>query len=242
MNIAPELESQSTEEAYKVRATDDLVYGPVSLPTLLEWVKDQRVLPATWIHSQSDNSWRKAETIPTLCEALLQASQPGSKPQVFAGAIEEIGAAELRQFPQLARLADPQLEQVLRFGELYIAPPHSCIIRKGDPGDALYLVLSGEVRVRLVIGLEDKTLASIRPGQFFGEMAMFNDSPRSADVVAVTETRLMRITRHAFRLFIEEIPELASPILYNLATAMADRLVASNKRYQLDTASEFVWS
>jgi CRP-like cAMP-binding protein len=130
------------------------------------------------------------------------------------------------------------LEQVLRFGELYIVPPHSCIIRKGDPGDAIYLVLSGEVRVRLVIGMEDKTLATIRPGQFFGEMALFNDSPRSADVVAVTETRLMRITRHAFRLFMEEIPELASPIFYNLA--MADRLVAANKRYQLDTATEFV--
>lgn len=230
-------EPQPVEDAYKVRAFDNHVYGPVNLPTLLEWAKDQRVLPGTWIHSQSDDSWRQAETIPALSEAL----QEGSGPAVSMGAREEISADELRHFPQFARLTDKQLEQVRRFGELCMAPPRSLIIRKGDAGDALYLVLSGEVRVRLIIGMEDKTLVTIRPGQFFGEMALFNNSPRSADVVAVAETRLMRVTQQAFMLFSEEIPELASPMLYNLASTLADRLVAANNRYQKDTTAEFLW-
>jgi CRP-like cAMP-binding protein len=119
--------------------------------------------------------------------------------------------------------------------------PGTRIIKKGDPGDALFLVLAGEVRVRLIIGMEDKTLCTIRAGQFFGEMALFNNSPRSADVVAVTETRLMRVTQPAFMLFVEEIPDLASAILHTLASTMADRLVAANARYQQDTAADFLW-
>ena len=70
--------------------------------------------------------------------------------------------------------------------------------------------LGGEVRVRLIISMEYKTLFRIRAGHFFGEMALFNNSPRSADVVAVTETRFMRVTQDAFKLLIEEIPELVS--------------------------------
>jgi CRP-like cAMP-binding protein len=235
------MSSQPTEEAYKVRACDNLVYGPVTLATLLDWARDERVVAATWIHCLSADSWQKAETIPAVREVLLEVNRSKSEPADSVNAAEEISADELRQFPRLAMLTDKQLEQVRRFGELRVALPGTRIIRKGDPGDALYLVLSGEVRVRLLVGMEDKTLFTIRPGQFFGEMAMFNDSPRSADVVAVSETRLMRVTQHAFLLFIEEIPELASRILYNLASTLADRLVAANTRFQMDAAADFVW-
>ena len=235
------MEPQAFEEAYKVRATDNLVYGPVNLAALLEWAKDGRVVPGTLIHCQSEDAWQKAEAIPALREALQEAKQAASEPADSAGAPEEMSIDELRQFPRFARLPDKQVEQVRRFGELCAAPPDTLIIRRGDPGDALYLVLAGEVRVRLVIGLEDKTLSTIGPGKFFGEMALFNNSPRSADVVAVTETRLMRLTKEAFMLFIDEIPQLAGPILYDLASTMADRLVAANKRFQLDTAADFVW-
>ena len=241
MNTIAILERPAVEDGFKVKAADGMIYGPVSLDTLLEWVRDGRVLPETWVHGQSLGAWRQAETLPDLAEALGEASQPEPAGEAAPGGQEAIGLEELRQFPRLARLSDDQLEQVRLFGELRVAPADSLIISKGDPGDALYLVLAGEVRVRLVIGGEDKTLVNIRAGQFFGEMALFNDAPRSADVVAVTETRLMRVTREAFRMFIEELPELGSPIVYQLATTMADRIVASNTRYQRDTAAEFLW-
>jgi len=235
------MNSKPFDETYKIRACDNLVYGPVTLPILLDWAKDERVVAGTWIHRLSDDSWQKAESIPAVREALLEINRSKAGPEDSANTPEEISADELRQFPRLARLTDKQLEQVRRFGELCIAPPGTRIIRKGDPGDAFYLVLAGEVRVRLLVGMEDKTLFTIRPGHFFGEMALFNDSPRSADVVAVAETRLMRVTQHAFLLFVEEIPDLAGPILYHLASTLADRLVAANTRFQLDAAADFVW-
>jgi len=240
--MIPPMETLLPQESFKVWASDNSVYGPVDFPTLLEWAKDERVLAETWIHCQGNNSWQRADAIHAALEAvMLEVKRTKSAPADFASTHEEITTEELRQFPRLARLADKQLEQVRRFGELCVALPGTRIIKKGDTGDALYLVLSGEVRVRLVIGMEDKTLFTIRPGQFFGEMALFNDAPRSADVVAVTETRLMRVTRDAFKLFIEEIPEVASPVLYNLASTLADRLVAANTRCQQDVTSEFLW-
>lgn len=235
------MQTETIEDYYRLKACDHKVYGPVDLSTLLEWARDQRVQPDTLIYCQSDNSWRRAETIPRVREMLWEVGTAKDAPTDVQNAPEEISPEELRQFPRLAQLTDTQLEQVRRFGELRVARYGTCIIRKGDPGDALYLVLTGEVRVRLILGSEDKTLFTIGPGEFFGEMALFNDAPRSADVVAVVESRLMRVTQPAFTLFVEELPEIASPILYNLAKTLADRLSASNIRCQQDSAAQFLW-
>jgi CRP-like cAMP-binding protein len=235
------MQNQPFEDSYKVRACDNMVYGPVSMAILLEWARDERVLPDTWIHCASDDSWQKADALPALHKALRESSQATSGAEDPSKCYGEISADELRQFPLLAKLTVKQLEQVRRFGELCVAMPGTRIIKKGDPGEALYLVLAGEVRVRLIIRMEDKTLFTIKAGQFFGEMALFNNSPRSADVVAVTETRLMRLTQDAFMLFVEEIPDLASKVLHTLASTLADRLVAANSRYQQDTVADFLW-
>ena len=71
--------------------------------------------------------------------------------------------------------------------------PGELVIKKGDPGDGLFFVLSGSLRARLVVGFEDRTLARIPAGEVFGEMAMFTQSPRSADVVAEEESRMLRL-------------------------------------------------
>jgi len=235
------MQTQPAEDFYKIKATDHVVYGPVDWTTLLAWARDQRVLADTLIHCQSDNSWRLADTIPDLLETIVEAAAPGEEAMIAHGNPEDISLEELRQFPRLAKLTDTQLEQVRRFGELRVADYSASIIKKGDPGDAIYLVLSGEVRVRLMVSGDDKTLFTIGPGEFFGEMALFNDTPRSADVVAVLESRLMRVTQQAFMLFIEELPDIASPILYNLARTMANRLSAANVRFQHETTAEFLW-
>ena len=89
------MEPQPFQEAYKVKAGDNLDYGPVNLGTLLDWVKDQRVLAGTLIHCQSNNSWQRAEAIPALREALLEVRRSRSEPEENMG--EEISLEELRQ-------------------------------------------------------------------------------------------------------------------------------------------------
>ena len=103
------MQNQPSEDLYKVRATDNLVYGPVTLPVLLEWAKAERVLADTLIHSQSGDTWQKAEAIPALRQLLSDLNQTPGRP---AHGSDEICADELRQFPQLARLTDRQSQQV----------------------------------------------------------------------------------------------------------------------------------
>ena len=62
--------ADNEEVHYKVWASDNVVYGPVLLETLLEWVADGRVLADTWVFSQEVNSWKPAKSLPPLGDAL----------------------------------------------------------------------------------------------------------------------------------------------------------------------------
>ncbi len=72
-------------------------------------------------------------------------------------------------------------------------------------------------------------------------MAMLTQRPRSADIVAETESRLLRFSAEAFRHLIEENPEAAAPMLFGLAGIMANRIWEDNQRLQKEVASEFIW-
>ena len=60
------MEATNEKTGYKVWAVDDVVYGPVELPVLVGWIKEQRVLASTWIYSEQHDCWHKAATVPEL--------------------------------------------------------------------------------------------------------------------------------------------------------------------------------
>lgn len=228
------------EEQYKVWAADNMIYGPVNVDTLIQWAQEERVLADTWIHSALENEWRTAKKIEPLRPYFSDVPQTAfferSSPSDGV-----IGPEELRQFSVFASVSNHELEQFIRFGELRHVQPDEQVIKKGEPGDAVFFVLSGEMRARLMVGQEDKTLAKIPAGEFFGEMAMFTQTPRSADVVGEAESRLLRLSSQAFHLLIKEIPALAAPILFGMSRVMANRISQDNRRWQKEVASEFVW-
>jgi CRP-like cAMP-binding protein len=119
------------------------------------------------------------------------------------------------------------------------------VVRQGDPCDSVYFVLSGELRVRLLVGVVDrvdKTLCKLGRGEFFGELGMFLRSKRTADVIAESTSRLFCIYTNAFQLLIKQIPELASPILFSIGTTMAQRVADDNQRLYREMTSQFVWA
>src|SRR4051812_38743850 len=223
-------------DTYKVWAADNMIYGPIDFATLREWVSEDRVLSDTWIHSERANAWYHAKEIDAL-RSHLHAGLPTAQP-VHGGVIH---AEELRQFSVFAGMSNELLEQFIGFAELCEARPDDVILKKGDPGDAIFFILSGKVRVRLIIGREDKTLNKIPAGQFFGEMAMFTQAPRSADVVAVDASRLMRVSNQAFLQLIKEVPSLAASFLFTMASIMAHRISETNSNFQKQVAGDFVW-
>src|SRR4051794_10031810 len=75
------------------------------------------------------------------------------------------------------------------------------VFAQGDPGDAMYFLVQGEVRVEVrtdATGTSRKTLTVLQSGDYFGEMSLFDQKPRSATAVAVTPTELLRLTKADF--------------------------------------------
>jgi CRP-like cAMP-binding protein len=219
-------------DSFMVWASDHLVYGPVDLYTLIEWVKDARVLPKTWLLAKNQNRWCSAESIEPLRAFFANQSAPANvhSPARLGKAVE---TEELRQFHVFSGLTNEQLDQFIQFGEL--------LLRRNDPGDSLFFLLSGELRVRLMIGLQDKTLGTMTSGECFGEIAMFMRTSRTADVVVETDARMLRITSEAFLLLVNQLPHIAAPILLGMTRVLASRISQRSQQYQRDVAAEFLW-
>jgi len=223
------MESQSVH--YNIWAADNVVYGPVELPTLVAWVKDERVLADTWIFDAQNDRWRKAAQLPEL-QIFFQkqtAASAGTGQPVPAGR-KNVTPGMLRRVKALADMNDSQLERFLNYMQCQDARQWTQIVKQGETDDGMYLVLEGELRVRLMINGKETILATLGPGECFGEIALFDRGPRSADVLANKDSVLLKVTSEAFDKLRVEAPELAVPMLHAISRTLAGRIRADNKR------------
>ncbi|HEX6844682.1 MAG TPA: cyclic nucleotide-binding domain-containing protein [Actinomycetota bacterium] len=102
--------------------------------------------------------------------------------------------AELHALPPFQRLATNQLAELLAHGGFVSAQPGDTIVRQGEPGDAFYVVASG----RAEVVQDGAVLGEIGPGGHFGEIALLEDVPRTASVVARAPLRAFRLDREGF--------------------------------------------
>ena len=233
-------ESPGESERFRVWACDNQVYGPIPETILLEWIHDERVLRDTWIYIESRKGWYQAETIPQFKGAF----GPGHDTMFLQrqqASDQSLDPYELRLFPVLAGLSNHDLADFIRLAEVICVKRGDFIVRRREPGDSIYFVLSGGARARLLVGGEEKLLNRIPPGEFLGEMSMFTQTVRSADVIADEDTRLLKFTAAAFRTLITEHPAAAAPMLYGISSTMAQRILNTNNKYQTEVASGFVW-
>jgi CRP-like cAMP-binding protein len=112
-------------------------------------------------------------------------------------------------------------------------PEGEVIVRQGESGLGLYVILKGKVRVEREHGGVARVLAELGPQQFFAEIAMVDSKPRSATITTITDTECMLLTRDSFRKLVETHPELA----LRLARVLAERLrIANDKLASAETA------
>jgi CRP-like cAMP-binding protein len=112
------------------------------------------------------------------------------------------------------------------------------VFRHGDDGDGLYLILQGAIRIsRNVSGIGEEALAILRPGQYFGEMSIVDDAPRSADAIGHEPSQLLRIAKDDLRdlMFVDR--ELAYELLWRFIRTLSGRLRESNDRLLMLTVS-----
>jgi hypothetical protein len=229
------MRANDTGAGFKIWAVDNVVYGPVELPVLVGWVKEERVTADTWIYSEAHDSWSKAAKLPELQLFFHKKASRGDIASTPAAATDAAGALKpgsLRRIKILADMLDEQLEALARFMTVRQVRQWTEIVKQGDPGDAMFFVLEGEVRVRLMIGGKETTLVTMSTGEFFGEISLFDDGPRSADIVANKDSTLLRFGVDDFHKLIGEHPDLAAPLLLAIGRTLTARIRADNKRYR----------
>ncbi|HWL84521.1 MAG TPA: cyclic nucleotide-binding domain-containing protein [Polyangiaceae bacterium] len=105
------------------------------------------------------------------------------------------------------------------------------IFQYGDPGDKLFIILEGRVRIsREVSGMGEEALAVLGPGEVFGEMSLLDESPRSADARAHERCRLLVITKDAFDDLLFLHKDLAYEVLWSCVRMLSARLRETNDK------------
>ena len=108
-------------------------------------------------------------------------------------------------------------------------PAGTVLFEEGQPGNDMYIVVTGEVEIRRQVGGIDRVLAVLPAGEFFGEMAILNGRPRSATAVVRTAARLFVIDGTTFEAMLRARPEIA----LRMIKALASRLDGANQHVEL---------
>ncbi len=127
----------------------------------------------------------------------------------------------LGKAPIFSALSERQLRSLAKTAKVVAYPTDTRIVKQGEPGIGLYLLLDGEAEVRR----GDRILAKLGAGQFFGEMTLLDEQPRSADVVAVMPSECAVLSRWEFWGFAKGEPE----VLQGVMREMARRLRETNR-------------
>ncbi len=129
----------------------------------------------------------------------------------------------LKRVPIFSRLSQKDLEDLAESLKVKRCPKNTIVFNEGDVEDGLYLIAKGKVKV--VLWDEEGrgiTLSVMEPGDFFGEMAVFDDLPRSATVEAVEDTTFFVLEKHKVLELIERNPSIARHILREMSLRLRE--------------------
>ncbi len=148
---------------------------------------------------------------------------------------EQINRTEqLKSVELFSSLKDRALERVSSIAQEESHPRGANIFQHGDVGDKVYLILDGKVRIaRQVPGMGEEALAVLGAGQVFGEMALLDESPRSADALAHENCRLLAIAKEDLDDLLFRDKELAYEVLWSTVHMLVGRLRSTNDKLTL---------
>ena len=140
--------------------------------------------------------------------------------------IEQLGRVQI-----FAGLTLPALELISRVTTEEAHPLGTLLFKHGDPGDKLFLILEGRVRIsRNVPGMGEEALAIHGPGAIFGEMALLDEAPRSADARVHERCRLLALSKDAFEDLLFLHKDLAYEVLWSVVRMLTGRLRETNDK------------
>ncbi len=141
--------------------------------------------------------------------------------------------ATLRKVPLFTEMSKSELKEFVRIIHRRRYREAEIVFHEGEPGVGMYIVQQGEISI-----FKNKTetlreqLAELRRGEFFGELALLDESPRSASAVAKQESDILGLFRPDLLELIERRPRLGNKLLFKLAQLIGERLKHTNEELQ----------
>lgn len=153
-----------------------------------------------------------------------------SKNTILQGAEAALAKAEL-----MAALSDETRARLAKQGVPCTVEPGKLLFAKGDKGDALYVLLEGEVEVRTSTAAgKDVRIASLKPYALIGEMAVLDGGLRSADIGAIRKSRLLRISRDQALAALESEPKALLKLIAEMSRRLRHADAALEDAHTLD--------
>jgi CRP-like cAMP-binding protein len=133
----------------------------------------------------------------------------------------------LRSMDLFTELPEEELAKIARLLKEHRVSENDVIFSQGDPGDGLYIVLQGRVRIATTDNFgRERVLAFYGPGEFFGDMAVLTGAPRSASATASTDLRLLQLRKDDFDMLVAT----SVGMMRGMLRIMVDRQAAMNTR------------
>jgi CRP-like cAMP-binding protein len=229
------MESKGQATLYRVWGADKVAYGPLDLSALIQWIQEERLTRGTWVLHEETQRWQNAVDLAELRPHLVakeRAMTGGVSYDTTLQSRHGLAPEKLRSIKLFANLEDSQLKSFLRYLEVVRFPQFSHIVRQGQRGDSMYVVVEGEVRVLTIVDGKESILATLSAGDCFGEISLLDQGPRSADVIANRDSALLRLSNSAFERLVKEAPALSVPFLLALSRAVVHSIRHTNKKYE----------
>ena len=109
-------------------------------------------------------------------------------------------------------LSEDEIEKLANASTSRVYAPGETIVRKGQKGGSMFVIISGAVKVQIPERDYQKTINNLAENDFFGEMSLLTGEPRTANVIAVAETKVLRIDKDGLKPIFESNPTLVDSI------------------------------
>lgn len=139
--------------------------------------------------------------------------------------------ALLKKVPLFEGLTASQLQKIAALAQARSYEGSASIFKEGDVGQEMYVILEGKVRIsKMIPGAGEEALAVLEPGAYFGEMAVIEDTPRSADAIAHIPCKLSVIDREKLDQLMFTDKDLAYVLLWTFVRTLSERLRETNEK------------
>jgi predicted RND superfamily exporter protein len=143
----------------------------------------------------------------------------------------QLGDDPARTIPLFAGLRAAQARIVVLMGELRHFAPGATIVRRGEIGAEMYVIIGGKTEVFVGEGAGRQRINELERGDVFGEMGLVRHAERTADVVAAGEVDVLALDEHFLRRIRSRYPRIASQVFLNLTRLLSDHLQRTTERY-----------